>query len=533
LSFFPRVLPVGEAAVTVELGDSIDPEVNARVRALDRALAESSFPGFREAVPTYRSLLVCYDPNVTAFAGVSAALLEREDAPRSPVDAPRVHVVPARYGGDDGPDLSAVAGRAGLGEAEVVALHSGREYTAFMLGFRPGFAYLGLLPPALDSPRLASPRVHVPAGSVGIAGRQTGIYPGASPGGWNLLARTFIPLFDAYAETPTLIQPGDRVRFAPSREEASAPPLPAPRISRHRAAMEVLAGGLLTTVQDAGRPGLRRLGVPGAGPADAQAHACANLALGNHQNRASLECVVVGPTLRFLSTTAFALAGADLGARLERSDLGDWPVPPGARVVARAGNILRFRGRQRGCRAYVAFEGGLDVPVVLGSRATDLASGFGGYEGRALRTGDRLALLPQGPTRAARSAGQSQMFTDVVEARVVLGPQADSFARSEIAAFLGAAWTVSTASDRVGCRLAGPRLLAQPPEIVSDGMVPGCIQVPPSGQPIVMMADGPTTGGYPKIACVIRADLPLLAQLLPGAGRVRFRAIPVETAPPS
>src|SRR5262249_5263331 len=277
-----------------------------------------------------------------------------------------------------------------------IALHAGREYTAFMLGFKPGFAYLGLVPEALATPRLATPRVRVPAGSVGIAGRQTGVYPVASPGGWNLIGRTSLAFFDALAERPSLIEPGDRVRFVPTAElppdgRSSSGPDERSRDGRTLAppAIEVLEGGVLTSVQDGGRFGLRRLGVTWAGPMDPAAHGAANAAVGNPPEAPALECTVAGPALAFLAPVYFAIAGADLGATLERSALGAWPVPCGIRVFARAGNVLRFTGRRAGCRAYVAFAGAIDVPSVLGSRATDLGSGFGGVDGRPLRAGDR------------------------------------------------------------------------------------------------------------------------------------------------
>jgi biotin-dependent carboxylase-like uncharacterized protein len=393
-----------------------------------------------------------------------------------------------------------------------------------------GFAYLGPLPVALETPRRSTPRLRVPAGSVAIAGRQTGIYPVTSPGGWNLIGRTSIRLFDPLAEPPSLIQAGDRVRFVPVDE---LPPPVAPTALPHPArppALEVLEPGLLTTVQDNGRPGWRRAGVSGSGPMDGPALRAANHAVGNAAGAAALECTVAGPRLRFLATTRFALAGADLSAVLHRDDLGTWPVPPGAPVLARAGNVLTFGARRSGSRAYVAFAGGIDVPLVLGSRSTDLTAGFGGLAGRALRGGDLIALGATGADHEEGARTDSARANDVT-VRVVLGPQDDHFGPEALAAFLGETYMLAAESDRVGCRLQGARLAHRgAAEIVTDGMVPGCVQVPPDGQPIVMMAGGPTTGGYPKIATVVSTDLPALAQLLPGEGRVRFRAVSIEEA---
>jgi KipI family sensor histidine kinase inhibitor len=556
----PRLLPVGDAALSVEFGDAIDPALNARVRGLDRALRDRPFPGFREAAPTYRSLLVLYDPRAVSFAEACAALGALADAAPAADLAGRLVTVPTRYGGDDGPDLAEVARAHGLTEAAAVAAHSSHEYTAFMLGFMAGFAYLGRVAAALETPRRPTPRLRVPAGSVAIAGRQTGIYPATSPGGWNLIGRTSVRLFDPLADPPSLIQAGDRVRFVPVDElpppaapTALPPPARAP-------ALEVLEPGLLTTVQDRGRPGWRRAGVGGSGPMDGPALGAANHAVGNAAGAAALECTVAGPRLRFLATTRFALVGGDLSAVLHRDDLGAWPVPLGAAVLARAGNVLAFGARRSGSRTYAAFAGGIDVPEVLGSRSTDLTAGFGGLGGRALRSGDLIALGGRGandveprqrdlarvdphsatsggpggagePPRLDERAGIHSARADDATVRVILGPQDDHFGPEALAAFLGETYTLAPESDRVGCRLQGPRLAHRGvAEIVTDGMVPGCVQVPPDGQPIVMMAGGPTTGGYPKIATVVSADLPALAQLLPGEGRVRFRAVSVEEA---
>jgi antagonist of KipI len=282
---------------------------------------------------------------------------------------------------------------------------------------------------------------------------------------------------------------------------------------------------------------------------DGPALRAANLAVGNDAGAAALECTVAGPRLRFLATTRFALAGGDLSAVLHRDDLGAWPVPLGAPVLARAGNVLAFGARRSGSRTYAAFAGGVDVPPVLGSRSTDLTAGFGGVGGRALRGGDLIALGGRGADHGPRlpssggsgGAGEPPQLeerarihsarADDPQVRVILGPQDDHFGPEALAAFLGEVYTLAAESDRVGCRLQGPRLAHRgAAEIVADGMVPGCVQVPPDGQPIVMMAGGPTTGGYPKIATVVSADLPALAQLLPGEGRVRFRAVSIEEA---
>ncbi len=520
----PRLLPVGDGALSFELGSAWDPALAARVRALVRSLRLRPIAGVREAVPTVRALLVSFDPAVQTPETLGRELRARA-AERERTEHPgALHVLPVRYGGENGEDLPAVAEACGLRPEGVVALHTGREYLALMLGFTPGFAYLGPLPGPLASlPRRPSPRPRVPAGSVGLAAGQTAVYPIASPGGWHLIGRTGVRLFDPRAEAPARIAAGDRVRFVATDEAPRETPVGDAEGTAGAPGLEVLEPGLLTTVQDLGRPGHRRHGVAAAGAMDPSALVAANRLVGNRPDDAGLECVGPGLALRFLVPTVFALAGADLGATLERSDLGRWEAPAGRAVRARPGNVLRLERRKDGLRAWLAFAGGLAVETVLGARATDLGGGFGGLRGRALRAGDRLPLGPSiGPAtldrwEAAPSAGP-------VTLRIVPGPQDDHFGPAAHAVLLEAEWEVDGASDRVGCRLRGPVVRhARASEIVSDGMLPGCVQVPPSGQPIVMGPDAPTTGGYPKIATVVTSDLPRLAQLVPGESRVRFR----------
>lgn len=221
----PRVVPVGDSAVLVVLGDVIDPAINDHVHALAAAVAALRTRDSRFGAPTpaYASLLVPFDPlaiepgealHALAALARSEALVRSEATARSD-GTPRGEVIeiPVRYGGADGPDLEAVASLAGLSPEEVVAIHAGTDYRCHMLGFRPGFAYLGPLDPRIETPRLATPRTVVPAGSVGIAGRQTGIYPMDSPGGWQIIGRTDFPAWDPSRDPPALLRPGITARF--------------------------------------------------------------------------------------------------------------------------------------------------------------------------------------------------------------------------------------------------------------------------------------------------------------------------------
>jgi len=216
---WPRYLPAGDAALVVEFGDRIDEAINRRVHLLAHVLAQDPVPGLGEAVPTYRSLLVHYDPLQLGYGDVARLVKDRlQEMEDVRLPQPRLVEVPTLYGGEFGPDIAFVARHNGISVEEVIRIHSGVDYPVYMLGFTPGFPYLGGVAAAIAAPRLQTPRPRVPAGSVGIAGQQTGIYPIESPGGWRIIGRTPLALFDPYRDPPALLAAGDRVRFLPISE---------------------------------------------------------------------------------------------------------------------------------------------------------------------------------------------------------------------------------------------------------------------------------------------------------------------------
>ena len=215
---FPRVVPAGDSAILIELGSEIAPEISSMVFALTDLIKDAGLNSGLEVLPTYRSVLVYYDPLVCSYSEMFDAVngaLERLVEPVNVNSSLKIIEIPVVYGGDDGPDLDFVADHAGITEDAVIELHSGTDYRVYMLGFSPGFPYLGGLDERIAAPRLKTPRVLVPAGSVGIAESQTGVYPDAGPGGWRIIGRTSVPLFDVNSSTPSLITPATKVRFIP------------------------------------------------------------------------------------------------------------------------------------------------------------------------------------------------------------------------------------------------------------------------------------------------------------------------------
>lgn len=296
------------------------------------------------------------------------------------------------------------------------------------------------------------------------------------------------------------------------------------------ARFRVVRPGLLTTVQDLGRYGFRRFGMPVSGAMDSFALRVGNRLVGNPDGAAALELTVQGSELQFETEAVIAVTGADLSAKLNGE-----PVPLWTALRVARGATLRFGERRRGARAYLAVAGGIEVPLVLGSRATHLSSQTGGFAGRALAKGEQVVGGPPPPgaaTRIGQAVPTSMLppYSSAPTVRVILGPQEEWFADEAIATLGGGRYTVTPQSDRMGYRLIGPPLVhVRSTEMVSDATPPGALQVPPNRQPILLMADGQTTGGYPKIAVVISADLPLAAQLLPG-DTISFAIIKVGEA---
>ena len=293
--------------------------------------------------------------------------------------------------------------------------------------------------------------------------------------------------------------------------------------------LEILDPGLLTVVQDRGRYGFQRYGVPVSGAMDEFALRMANLMAGNGQDAAALEITVSGPKIEFHASTWIAVTGADISPEVDGQ-----PIPTWESVEIKAGSVLAFGDLRDGMRAYVAVNGGIDVPVVMGSRSTYLKGRFGGLEGRALQAGDRLSTLPADadavlPKRLPKDY-TAPVYGGIHRLRVVPGPQDHAFDANALSKFLTSRYRIHSDSDRMGYMLDGPKIEhREGADIVSDGNPPGAIQIHGDGIPRILLADRGTTGGYTKIATVASVDLSSLAQALPGQS-VSFRQVTVEEA---
>lgn len=500
---------------------------------LAAAIERAALPGVVDVVPGASTVLVLTGQGVADFAEL-AATITALTVTEPPASAAAVIEIPVHY---DGADLADVAEFTGLCVDEVIAAHAGALYTVGWLGFSPGFGYLrGVDERLAGVPRLATPRLAVPAGSVAIAAGLAAVYPRVSPGGWRLLGHTTVRMWDQDREPAALLAPGRHVRFvATSKRGISRSPRPSaadgPSAAAQGAAdgqlLEVVKPGPLATVQDLGRRGQGAIGVPPSGAADPASLIAANRLVGNPDGSAGIELTLGRAVFRCHGDLVVAVTGAPTAVTVDQdTGAGPEPVDFGARVEAVAGSVVNVGGPSAGVRCYLAVAGGVAVPAVLSSRSADLLSGLGGgplRPGTRLPIGsDRAAFAAEVPGKATPIAGRGA----VAEFRVIGGPRLDWFEAGALDRLCSGIYTVTPASNRTGLRLDGePMRSSSDAELPSEGLVTGALQVPPDGLPILLLADHPTVGGYPVIAVVASADLGAAAQLRPG-DRLRFTMIP-------
>jgi biotin-dependent carboxylase-like uncharacterized protein len=496
-----RIAPFGEGAIYLDL--EIEDASNRPARTLAAAAAlRAAMPDADVAVGAGTILIVGPASEEEAQAIVLPVL----SGPSPFLEEPRTHALHAVY---DGPDLAASAEALGIKQEALIELHTGRDHVAELLGFLPGFAYLGPIDDRLVLPRRASPRPAVPAGSVGIAGAFTGIYPSRSPGGWNLIARAIgVRLFDPARDPPMLIAPGDLVRFVPvaasdtgddtTADLGSNTPPGERGYGPSGAALEITASTVCSTVQDRGRPGQLSRGLPPGGPLDVFVFSAANRAVGNDPGAAVIEVMLGGLRARAKGEILVSVDGARA-------------------IKLKDGEELRVDPNERAVR-YVAVRGGIDVPALVGSRSTVLAARFGGFEGRPLRRGDRLAIGPDSEHGSPEMPEALPASPISARLEVDPGPHLDRFPEGAFDVLLETQWIVSRLADRVGVRLEGGKIPRDRPDLALPvPMRRGAIQIATDGTPIILGPEHPVTGGYPVLAILRQASQGELARLRAGA----------------
>lgn len=526
-----RFLPVNLDALLVELEDL------PQTLALTDALRAQPVAGVDELVPGARTVLVRFRPEATTAEHVAGEITRRTVVAGAAQVGTRVEIL-VDYQGED---LDEVAQILGMSRDELIAAHTGHDYTVAFVGFAPGFAYLAGGDPRLNVPRRATPRTRVPAGAVALAGTFSAVYPQASPGGWQILGTTSETMWDLQRATPALLQPGFRVRFvdaatrrasAPARAAAQAMPPssmpvgPATAAGRRGAVLEVLAAGAQALAQDEGRHGYAGQGVSTSGALDRAAMRAANRLAGNPAGSAVLEIAGGGFEARGHGDLVVAVTGADGPLTLVTRDGQRLAQARWQPIALGDGDSLHVDAPTAGLRSYLATSGGFDLPPVLGSCSTDTLAAIGPAP---LRAGDRLAVRARG--RGVVGAPETAPRTlpvpgETVVLDLVLGPRTDWFTAEALAQLAGQDWAVTPRSNRVGLRLHGAAPLARErlEELPSEGTVAGAVQVPPDGQPVLFLADHPLTGGYPVVGAVAPYHLDLAGQIPVGC-RIRFHPI--------
>lgn len=518
-----RFLPVRDDRMLVELDDL------SSTLALFASLKRQPLEGITDLVPAARTLLVGFEPLAIDANDLAAAIAARTVGDEGAA-AGQVVDIPVHY---DGEDLDEVAAIVGMTAGEVISLHTGTDYLVAFTGFAPGFAYLAGGDPRLDVPRRQTPRTRVPAGTVAIAGEFSGIYPKASPGGWQMIGTTPLAMFDLNRTPASLLRPGNRVRFhdagkrlpaAPHQKAAQAARPETPQ--QVRAGLEVVSTLMPILFQDLGRQGLADQGISTSGAADKASLKAANRLAGNAIATPALELTFGQAELKAIGRSVVAIAGAPVTIVIRSSDGSIATFGSNQPIALEDGDLVSIGAPSAGLRSYVAARGGFTVEPVLGSAARDTLAQLGPAPlvsgcviGIKMASPGDLVSEWQGPLATLPSAGE------VVTLDIQLGPRTDWFTENSVERLCAQEWLVGQNSDRIGLRLKGGKLdRTKLQELPSEATVHGAVQVPADGQPVLFLADHPLTGGYPVIANVARHHLDLAGQIPTGA-RIRLNAI--------
>ncbi|WP_434526855.1 5-oxoprolinase/urea amidolyase family protein [Photorhabdus asymbiotica] len=523
-----RFLPVNLNAIIVELCN-LDETL-----ALFDSLNASPISGVEEIIPAARTVLIRFRPNIIAANQLAREISRRNLNTRDRTIGKLVEI-PVYYTGED---LAEVADILGITIKEVIKRHTENEYTVAFTGFAPGFAYLVANSDVLHVPRRMTPRARLPAGSVGLAGEFSGIYPQASPGGWQIIGITPERMWDLSRNPPALLQPGFRVRFRDkskgttvtiTKSESQITPtidVISSQVDK-RPSLTILSTGIQTLFQDLGRSGQAGLGISAAGALDKIALRSANRIVGNPSASACLEIVEGGLSFVSHGHVIISVTGADCPIVIQTASGQKFQADSYQPVDLSEGDKVTLATPKAGVRSYLAVRGGFAQQPILASLSYDTLAHIGP---KPVATGDLLNILPV-TRNSAVSMDESPAFNmpasdDIVTLDIILGPRTDWFTEEALSLLQNQLWRVTPQSNRVGIRLNGDTPLSRVnhEELPSEGTAVGAIQVPASGQPVLFLADHPLTGGYPVIASVASYHLDLAGQI-PINAHIRFNPI--------
>ena len=546
---------IGDHSVLADFSKSPNPL--SEIHGISKLLFANKPEWAAEIIPGLDSLIVqlkyCSDsPNAVRKRAIEELeKLEKQFLKQNKLKLkpPTTHRIQVCYHPDLALDLIAIAKACKLSIKEVIRLHKDSPYTADILGFMPGFTYFSGLNPKLRLPRLSSPRPSVPKGSVAIAELQTAIYPRTTPGGWNIIGRSPNTLFDIEKNPPGLFMAGDQMEiqeisldeFHQLDQTRSSPEiLRAPILDASKTGIEVLQAGTFSSIQDNPRENLSHWAVGPGGACDLDSLHLANALVGNSPETAAIEMTSTGPALLFHETCCIAWVGAACEGIVDNQRI------PGNRPVWVAkGSILKFTSLNPGFRSMLAIGGSLQLPKILGRRGSHISADIGPKrleKGEVLLLGDAKEPMKSPFLRSLYKSGPLPCFpkwhvrspflprNSVTHIKCLAGPHLSFLPAKDQELFWSTIWTVSNQSNRMGVRLQSSfKLKKDLPSIPSQAITFGTVQFPPSQEPIVMLAEHQTTGGYPRLAEVIHADLVKLAQLKPG-NKIQLISIDLDEA---
>lgn len=552
------VHPVNESSILLRFGNSIDVHTHQQLMQAKQSIEQNPFPGFVETVPAYNSLAVYYNPvevvqtTATIAASVEQTIRNIIANAKSPTASTTTQLIelPVCYDEDFAPDLAETAVNLQLSTDTLIQLHCSKTYHVYMLGFTPGFPYMAKTDERIVTKRKQQPRLTVVPGSVAIAGEQTGIYPFATPGGWNIIGRTPLQLFDRHKTNPFLLKAGDEVKFKPITQDefeqystsnielnsTNSINRSTETSAANKPIIQVEQCGFLTTLQDTGRTGYLQYGVSKGGAMDSYSAQLVNVLIGNDADETVLELTQSPHRFLFTADTVIAFAGGGLQPEKEQQLL-----PLHKPLFIAAGTVVHCRQQLPGFRLYMAVAGGFAADEFLQSSSTDLLITAGGFDGRPLKKADILAqknkhnklqqqllqVLKAGATIELFQSNESMMGTTI---RVLKGAEWNYLTDTSAINFTQQAFTVTQQSNRMGYRLKTETLQTnQSCDIISSPVTQGTVQLTSSGEMIILMADAQTVGGYPRIAQVCAADLSLLAQKKPGDA-IQFQIVSLQEA---
>jgi len=557
-----KIYALGDSALTIELGYTINENINHRVLAIAYYMRDLEIVGVLDIMSAYASVSVIYDiceirKNYTSATRylteqIELAILNCDFTVISQI---KVVEIPVCYDVSLGIDLIEMSLEKKMSITDIIAAHTSKLYRVYLIGFLPGFPYMGIVDESIATPRKKSPRTKIEAGNVGIADAQTGIYPSDSPGGWNIIGKTPLKMFDAKKEYPVFLQPGDDVQFKQisleqfrelkEESEKTSEKLELSQPSPSTSILSVIKSGTADSIQDLGRFGFQHLGINPTGVMDRIAAQTANFLVGNVADEAVLECHFPACSIVFHKSILIAISGGDFTPTLDEKE-----IKLNTPIYVQRGATLNFKKWKNGARTYIAVKNGFEIEKWLGSYSTNLKANAGGFNGRNLKKDDQIKVKSDSHDVGLKMKSEKQddsffnfhfsIFPWHVEIdnlyafeeiEILVGNDFETLTDDSQQKLFSNEFLITMRSDKMGYRLLSDPLIMKNENrsLLSSGVTLGTMQLLPTGQIIILMSDHQTTGGYPKIGHVASASFAALAQT-PINKKIRFKLINIEEA---